>query len=88
MVLPKNKEDLEFIDGACNASGVAQSMANAFTALRESGIRDTSDLNKHPVIRFYLVKLADLAGMNGNLDDYTKAYFDCVEYFKTVTKEQ
>ena len=81
MNIPKNIKELELVDGACNASGVVHSLANIFTELRESGVKDTNELNNHPIVRYYLIKLASLAGINTTFDDYHKTYEGCVEYF-------
>lgn len=51
-----------FVQSACNASGVAHSLARLMVFLGQC-LDDTGKRNSHFLVQLYTAKLADLAGM-------------------------
>lgn len=81
LVIKTLAQDAIQIQDACNASGIAHSLADVFVKLRECGITSTVILNRHPIVRMYIYKLMSLAGIwsadQRITDDFKIAYDMC-----------
>ena len=57
-------EDALLVQNASNGTGVCNSLLGLMKFLRDSGeANGTAEINKHPLVRLFIAKLADLAGM-------------------------
>jgi hypothetical protein len=70
------KQDYDFLMSACNASGVARSLVKCFDELSKD--LGTYDRNTHPHVKAFILKLADLAGIDTPMTEYEKL----AEYFE------
>jgi len=62
MIIPKTKQDLELLDGACNGTAVANTLSKVYKEVLND-IKNTDIANRHWAVRYYLIKLCDLAGL-------------------------
>ena len=68
---------------AVNASGLVRSLAEVMPKIRETlaadGVRDTGQVNTHPIAALYVAQLCHLAGlgMPSRLGAYEAAYQAC-----------
>jgi hypothetical protein len=77
----KTRQDVDFMFDACNGCGVAQAMAAEYKELLRANGTDAA--NKHPIIKAYLLKLCDLAGIDIGMDEFSKHYNE----LQTLVKE-
>lgn len=59
------------VQDACNLCAVAQSFARAIRDLRHHCPSGTDELNRHPITRLWLHKMCDLAGIPGDVNNYS-----------------
>ena len=64
MTLQQAAQSALDVQDACNGSGVIFALARAMQAICDSSDRGGTDhRNQHPIVKLYLYKLAELAGM-------------------------
>ena len=66
------------LDNACNACGIAQTLAKLYTCLLHT-IHDSDKVNKNPIVRLYLQKLLDLNGYA-----WSEYYAEEENYLETI----
>jgi hypothetical protein len=72
------------VQNACNGIALVNSLSRVMGNLRELGVRDTVELNSHPVVILWLDKLTSLAGIQ-NFDNQAinEAYSYCFSKINT-----
>lgn len=65
------------VQDACNSGGVAHLLRETLSTLSTHYGMGTDEKNRHPIVRIIIAKLADLAGMEVNYDDFHRAYTEC-----------
>ena len=76
----KHWKNAEFVQTACNLSGVLHAFLEAVQAIRKAGA-DTDEINEHPIVRAFADKVAALTGTQtlGN-DNALKAHDEVMDY--------
>lgn len=64
------------IQDACNLTGLALGWHKSACRLREA-LAYSRDSDRHPINRLWYHKLADLAGVPTDSEDYSAAYAEC-----------
>jgi hypothetical protein len=73
-------QDALFVQSACNASGIARSLAELLSELcRADDDRGTDWRNSHPCVVLFVTQLAYLSGVAkvADIDTYHRAYAWC-----------
>jgi hypothetical protein len=67
------------VQDAVNMGGVARRFAEVVATLQSNGlVQGTDDLNRHPIVRMWVSKMHDLAGMGlTDPDQFSLAYSMC-----------
>ena len=72
--LQKLAKDAIAVQDACNLSGVAISFGKMVPELRTLINGDTDTTNHHPIVKLWIFKLADLAGLELECNDYSDVW--------------